>query len=732
MYKYLLILFALQVPITFGYESDYTYIEDLAKSSTTNGGIGLIEIPTARFSYDGELTFGISSELPYNRLFATSQVFPWLETVVKYTEETWFPYSPGNPQTDKDKGFDIKLRLSQEGKYRPAIALGISDIGGTAAYGSEYIVASKQYNNIDFTIGLGWGRLNGKDHIRNPLDTLVSRNFRNRAKGDGLGGTIGLGQFFSGREASFFGGVEYYSPIDNLSLKLEYDSSDYSRVIGQEKVFYKTGDIIEIDSPFNLALNYRMNMSNRDKLDLSIGIVRGNTFYANFSAHTNLNIEPIAKYTSPSEILNQPYLEPFGSLDEGWQKYLTELIVWQMGNEGLVTHNIIFNNNEMQVEISQSRFKKPMQAIDLASRILANNSPKNIDTITVINIDQGIETLRTTIPRDTLVNSVSKGPLEESYVVFNTIPVDKSDYIVRENEYMYPNFFWSVKPHMNGTIQHQIKFFFWQLEALVHAEYAFMKGLYLSADVGIDITNNFDEYTSHTADGDLHHVRQDRRLYLTEGETGLRRMALDYLFDINPNFSGRISAGYLEWMYGGIGGELLYMPDSKDWALGFDAYWLKQRDFDQKFSFREYETITGFINFYYDLPFYDMSFKGSYGKFLGKDKGYQLEMSRRFKTGATVGGRVALTDCDYFCVGEGSFNKWIYFTMPMDAFYINSTTRGKAGYAWSPLTKDAGTRVDAGSLYNLKKDAPDQVESLRRKSWSIKKIISGFHTGAKY
>ena len=44
---------------------------------------------------------------------------------------------------------------------------------------------------------------------------------------------------------------------------------------------------------------------------------------------------------------------------------------------------------------------------------------------------------------------------------------------------------------------------------------------------------NFDDYTYHIPDGQLHHVRQDRRLYLTEGESGLRRMALDYLFDIN-------------------------------------------------------------------------------------------------------------------------------------------------------------------------------------------------------
>ena len=41
-------------------------------------------------------------------------------------------------------------------------------------------------------------------------------------------------------------------------------------------------------------------------------------------------------------------------------------------------------------------------------------------------------------------------------------------------------------------------------------------------------------------------------------------------------------------MYGGVGGEVLYMPDDKPWALGADIYWLKQREYDQKFSFLDF------------------------------------------------------------------------------------------------------------------------------------------------
>ena len=80
-------------------------------SQSTNGGIGLIVTPTARFSNDGEFGFGVSSEAPYNRLYAKMQFLPWMEAVLRYTEGTFKPYNPGSHQTWKDKGFDIKVRL---------------------------------------------------------------------------------------------------------------------------------------------------------------------------------------------------------------------------------------------------------------------------------------------------------------------------------------------------------------------------------------------------------------------------------------------------------------------------------------------------------------------------------------------------------------------------------------------------------------------------------------------
>ena len=66
------------------------------------------------------------------------------------------------------------------------------------------------------------------------------------------------------------------------------------------------------------------------------------------------------------------------------------------------------------------------------------------------------------------------------------------DAIYVKNEYAYPSFQWSVQPHMTGTLQHQLQFYFWQLEALINAAVSFKKGLYLNTTYAQKIKNNFD------------------------------------------------------------------------------------------------------------------------------------------------------------------------------------------------------------------------------------------------
>ena len=89
---------------------------------------------------------------------------------IQISKETY----PGYEYQDyKDKGFNLKLRIKEEGVL-PAIAVGINDLAGTGLYGSEYVVGSYGINNFDFHFGLGWGAYNGSEYsFENPLVILM-------------------------------------------------------------------------------------------------------------------------------------------------------------------------------------------------------------------------------------------------------------------------------------------------------------------------------------------------------------------------------------------------------------------------------------------------------------------------------------------------------------------------------------------------------------------------------
>ena len=136
MRKYFSILILTSFVIQNSYPDSFTF-----NTYNNYGSIGLINMPTARF-YD-ESSFGITlyNGDPDQRVTMTSSPFDWLEASFFYTNIKDAPYcsnefDPVCAQDSKDKGFNFKLRLKEEGIW-PAIAVGINDIAGTGLNRSE-------------------------------------------------------------------------------------------------------------------------------------------------------------------------------------------------------------------------------------------------------------------------------------------------------------------------------------------------------------------------------------------------------------------------------------------------------------------------------------------------------------------------------------------------------------------------------------------------------------------
>ena len=177
-------------------------------------------------------------------------------------------------------------------------------------------------------------------------------------------------------------------------------------------------------------------------------------------------------------------------------------------------------------------------------------------------------------------------------------------------------------------------------------------------------------------------------------------MKLDYIWSPKNDLFIRTDLGLIEEMFGGLGGEILYRPFNKRYAIGFTGHYLKQREYKQLLGFQDYKVFSGHLNTYFKLP-QEVLLQVHAGRYLAKDTGITFDISRRFKTGFRVGVFATKTNISREEFGEGSFNKGFYFSIPLD-LYFNDYRSGNIGFSMSPLTRDGGAMLNNhNSLFGI-------------------------------
>ena len=166
-------------------------------------------------------------------------------------------------------------------------------------------------------------------------------------------------------------------------------------------------------------------------------------------------------------------------------------------------------------------------------------------------------------------------------------------------------------------------------------------------------------------------------------------------------------------MYSGVGGEVLWRPFDKPYAIGINVNAVRQREFDKLFGLRDYRTVTGHVSLYWATPWYDFDVAVHTGRYLAKDFGSTLEIQKRFANGWSVGAFATLTDVPFEVFGEGSFDKGLIFRIPFD-LYSTRNTRGAYRAIIRPINRDGGRMLDnwPGSLWENMRDT--MADRLRR------------------
>ena len=236
----------------------------------------------------------------------------------------------------------------------------------------------------------------------------------------------------------------------------------------------------------------------------------------------------------------------------------------------------------------------------------------------------------------------------------------------------------------------------YQIYADLFGEYSLSSHWAIRASLALNLENNFDESLRQESDSVLPKVRSDIVKYLNQGESGLEKLIVEGRDTYGRSIHYRAFAGVLEEMFSGVGGEVLYWPSKSRIAFGASLAYAKQRDFDRSLKHLDYDVITGHVSAYWATPFYNYDVAVHAGRYLAKDTGATLEVRRTFRNGWQVGVWATLTDVPFEDFGEGSFDKGMYFQLPLDAVF-GGATRSKLGTRIRPIQRDGGQRLEGYS-----------------------------------
>ena len=640
------------------------------------GEIGLLQTPTARMSPAGETRFQFSHVLPYDRGTVMFQPLSWLEAGFRYTSIGNRNYT-GFQQAYKDKSIDVKLRLAQESSTMPQVALGVRDLGGNGFFSGEYLVANKRFGDFDWSAGLGWGYLGSRGNIRNPF-TLFGRAFERRPvidpNMDINGGSANSKSYFRGPMA-LFGGLQWRTPWDPLTLKVEYEGNDY-----------RSEPLLNTQrqrSPVNVGMVYRYAPG----IDFSAGIERGDRLMLGFTLSTALDQLQMPKVADPPLPRFTPQMAATPATREQTIADIEAQTGWNVSR-------IEQRGNELWVDFSDAPGVYRRDRIERTIAVLHRDAPDTAQRFVLNLAERGIGRQSHMVDRMRWIalQSEAATPSSPAAVRMLDSPVSaQSEGLRTEARASARRFGIDVFPHLAPIIGGPDGFLLYRIDLLARGEWRLGDSDWLSGIASLRVLDNYSRF-KYTAKSGLPRVRTLQREYATASRLTLPNLQLTHVGQLADNNFYSLYGGLLESMYAGAGAEWLYRPQRSPLAFGVDVNRVRQREFEQKFGLRDYAVSTGHATLYWNTGWNGIQTNLSVGRYLAADRGATLDISRRFDNGAAIGAYATKTNVSSAQFGEGSFDKGIYVSIPFDAVLPRSST-SVGTLVWAPLTRDGGARL---------------------------------------
>lgn len=589
-------------------------------SPAFNGMLGLNTVPNARMEQTGTTRFHISTLDPYAHINLGIQIAKPLYINLRQTAEI----SNLNKEADSlYPGLDLKLRLMQETEHLPEIALGLQSATGHKRMAAEYLAFSKRYKSFDFTAGIGWGRMGSAGHFSNPLKE-IHPHFANKRAYDGARPNA-ANNWFTGDKIGLFGGIEYATPIKHLALKADFGADRYA--IEQQSSF-------QVPAAWSVGLNF----TPKEWLNIGGAVIGGEKIMAQLSLNRPVQNWPLQKKSlSPAPPLSR--IRP------------TETRLIQSALDAQ-KEAMRLSGNTLSVSDHHSL---PYQ-IGHAARHIANHTASTKEEIEITPVLYGLHGPSIKLIRSDLERAIlhEQGSPQELWQ--NTSFETSSHYNETSSPFLPER--WRIPAltlETKASLAEEESGLLYRTSLIAGTKQHLPFGFLTGSAFRLNIKDNLHRIHEHRPRV-LLPVRSNADDF-AQNTISLDRLYLSYTKTILPDLHFAVSMGYLEEMYAGLGGEILYRPFGKRFSIGAEIWEAFKRDPNSRLAknLNGDHLLTGHINAYYEFPHSNMILKARAGRYLGEDIGGTITLSHHFNNGAELEGFVTATNnADYDLFGGTS------------------------------------------------------------------------------
>ncbi|SFR55547.1 Exopolysaccharide biosynthesis protein YbjH [Yoonia tamlensis] len=657
---------------------------------------GLVDMPIAQSAPEGEIASTIVLRDGLFRLNFAGQLTDRLSGSASLTvADIYDGTGIGIDEGEFERSFSLQYRLINESEYMPAVAIGMRDFLNPGRFQSEYVVATKSIgDNLAVTAGLGWGAMGTHGGFDNPIGSRPTRPTFDETTPEGQ---LATDQWFAG-DAAFFGGASYQIN-DKWGVLAEYSSIAYP----QEAY----APVLDVSSPYNFGVTYRP----LDGVQLTLASLHGSAVSLSGTFVLNANNRPgmsgIEGAPAPIKVRSEN-----ARAAQTWDRSALPPAALQaalqalLDVEGIRLTGLEITDTTARVRYENNRYRSQAQALGRVSRMMTQIMPGAVETFILEPEQRGIPLSATTIRRSDLEALENRGGASEAMFARAQFSDAGTDAGLTEIAPQTPAFSWGFSPYFalsslgsdgGMSVDGGIK---------LQAQYRISPQTVISGAIVQSLLKNdgLDPVVDSTPQ--LQNVRTDGGFYGDDGVPVLQSLAITHYGRPGPNLYSRVSAGYLESMYGGISTELLWKPVDSSFGLGAELNYVAQRDTDMGFGFDEYDydVLTGHVSAYYD-------FGGGYhsqldvGRYLAGDWGGKITLAREYDNGVEISAYVSQTEVNYEDFGDGSYNKGVRISIPQD-FLTGSPSRKDYGATLRSRVGDGGAMLNIdGRLYDIVRDA---------------------------